>query len=95
MRPLIITYVHNVVRRCCEGNATSVECLSCDNEWRVDDVCVPSGWQSCEECDLCPVQDNEVVVDWSSALMWGTIKKSNSQLLALLNSHARRESVDQ
>ena len=78
MRLLIITYVRNAVPGWCKGNTTSMERISCDNEGLIGDVCLSSECRICEECDLCPVQDIEVAIDWFSAMMWGAIKMSNS-----------------
>ena len=62
MVPLIITYVSHTVPKCCKCNATRLERLPCDNWWLIGDVCPSSGHRSCEEYDLCPVQDIKVVV---------------------------------
>lgn len=81
MIPLIITSVRHAVPRCCKGNVTGLEPLSCDNEWLVGDAHLSNGCQNCEKCDLCPIQDNEVVIDWFCAVMWGgAIKMSNSPI---------------
>ena len=68
------------MRRCCKGNATGLERVYCDNEWLIGDVCLSSECRSYEECDLCPVQDIKVVIDWFSAVMWGAIKMNNSPI---------------
>ena len=77
MRPLIITFARHAVPGCCKSNATGLDRLFYSNEWLIDDVCLSSGWRSCEEYDLCPVQDIEMAVDWSSAVMRGSITMSN------------------
>ena len=76
MRSLIIIYVLHAILGCGNGNVTSLERLYCDNWWLIGDVCLSSGCQNCEECDLCPIQDIEVVIDWFSAMMRGGIKIS-------------------
>ena len=43
MRQLIITYARHAVPGCCRGNVTDLECLSYDNEWLIDDVCLSVG----------------------------------------------------
>ena len=68
----MVTYVRHVVPGCCKANATGLERLSCDNEWLIGDVCLSSECWVCKECDLRPVQDMEVVIDWFSAVMWGS-----------------------
>ena len=95
MIPLIITYVRHAVFTCCKGNAISLERLSCNNEWLIGDVCLSSEYRSCEECDLCPVQDIEVVIDWFSAVIWGAIKMSNSPINGASEFSCPPESVDQ
>ena len=80
MRPLIITRVCHAVPRCCKGNATGLERLSYDIEWLIGDVCLSSGWRSCEAYDLCPVRDIEVVIRWFSAVMWCAIKMITSTI---------------
>ena len=90
MIPLIITYARHAVHRCCKGNATGLDHLSYDNEWLIGDVCLSSECWSFEECDLCNIQDIEVVIDWFSAVVWVAIKMSHS-LVALVNSHVLRK----
>ena len=34
----------------------------------------PLTQQICKASDMYPVQDNAVIVNWSSVVMWGTIK---------------------
>ena len=69
MRRLIVTYVRHAVLRCCKGNATGLERLSCENERLIGDVCVSSGCWICKESDRCPVQDIEVVIYWFSSVI--------------------------
>ena len=95
MRPLIITYVRHGVRRCCKGNATGLEPLACDNEWLIGDVCLSWEWRSCEECDLCLIQDIELVIDWFSAVMWGAMNMSNSPVGGASEISCPPDSVDQ
>ena len=92
MRPLTITHVSRVVPRCCKGNAICLERLSCDNEWLIHDVCLSSECRSCEGCDLCPIQDIEVVIDWFSDV--GAIKMSNSPIGVASAFSCPLESVD-
>lgn len=80
MRQLTIIYVRHAAPGCCKGNGTGLERLSCDNEWLISDVCLSSGCRSCEDYDLCPAQDIEVVIDWLNAVMWGAIRMSNSPI---------------
>ena len=77
-----------------KGNATSLERLSYDNWWLIDDTCLSSGCRICEEYDLCPVQDIEVVVDWFGAVMWCVIRMSNSPNGGASEFACRAESVD-
>ena len=80
MIPLIITYVRHAVLGCYEGNATGLERFSCDHCWLIDGVSLSSVYPSCEEYDLCPVQDIEMVVDWFIVAMWGAIRVCNSSI---------------
>ena len=95
MRPLIIAYFRHAVPGCRNGNTTGLERLACNNEWLISDACLSSEWRSCEECDLCPVQDIEVVIDWFSAVMWGAIKMSNSPVGGASEFSCPPESVDE
>ena len=81
--------------RCCKGNATGLERLSYENELLISDVCLSSGCWTCKECDLCPIQDIEVVIDWFSAVMWGAIKMTNSPVGGAIEFSCPPESVDQ
>ena len=78
MRPLTITYVRHAVPECCKGDATGLERLSSENERLINDFCLSSGCWICNESDMRPVRDIEVVIDWFNAVMWGTIKMSDS-----------------
>ena len=78
MRPFNITYVRHAEVGCCKGNAIGLERLSCENGRFIGDVCLSSGCCICQESDMCPVQDIEVVIDWFSAVMSGDIKMNNS-----------------
>ena len=95
MRPLIITYVRHAVPGCCKGNTTGLEHLSCENERLTDDVCLSSGCWICEESDLCPAQDIEVVICWFSVVMWGTTKMTNLPVGGASELSCPPESVDQ
>ena len=95
MRPLIITYVRYAVPRCCKGNTTGLEHLSCENEPLSSDVCLSSGCWICEESDLSPVQDMKVVIGWLSVVMWGAIKMTNSPVGGASEFSCPPESVDQ
>ena len=81
---------------CYKGNVTGLKCLSCDNGWLICDVCLSNGCQTYKECDLCPVKDVEVVIDWFIAMIWGTVKISSSligsasEFLCKLGSVARQ-----
>ena len=95
MAPLVMTYVHRAVPGCCKGNATSLEHLSCHNQWLIGEACLSSEYRSCEECDLCPVQHIEMFIDWFSAVMWGAIKMSNAPIDGTSEFSFPRESVYQ
>ena len=70
MVSLIITYIRHAVPACCKGNATGPESISCYN-WRlIGDVYPSSGYWSCEEYDLWPVQDIEMVINRSRDRLW-------------------------
>ena len=58
-------------------------------------ICLSSGCQCSEEYDLCPVQDIEVAIYWSSALMRGSITMSNSPIGGASVFSCPPESVDQ
>ena len=75
---------------CCKGNATSLERLSCENELLIGDICLLSEYWICKECDLCPVRDIEVAIDWFRAVMWGAIKLSNSPVVAHVSFQVRQ-----
>ena len=95
MGPLIITEVRHAVPKCCKGNATGLERLSCDNAWLIGGVGLSSEYQSCEECDLCPIQDIEVVIDWFRTAISGAIKMTDSPISAASEFSCPAESVDQ
>ena len=44
---------------------------------------------------MCPVQDIEVVIDWFSAVVWGTIRMCNSPICGTSEFTYPVESVDQ
>ena len=95
MRPLIITYVHHAVPRCCKGNATGLEHLSCENERLTSDACLSSGCWMCKASDMHPVQGTEVVIKWFCVVMWGTIQMTNSPVGGAREFFCPAESVDQ
>ena len=72
-----------------------MEPLPCNNEWLIDDVCLLNGCWIYKECDLCLVEDIEVVIDWFSAMMWGAIKMSNSPIGGTSEFPCLPKSVDQ
>lgn len=72
-----------------------MERLSCDILWLIGDVCLSNGCQSLDKCDMCSIQCIEVVVDWFGAIMWGTIKMSNSTIGGAGESSCSTESVDE
>ena len=51
--------------------------------------------QRCEECDLCPVQDIDLVIYWFSVVMGGAIKMSNSPTGGTNAFSCQPKSVDQ
>ena len=61
----------------------------------IGDVCLSSGCRICEECDLCPVQDIEVVIAWFSVVMWDPIRMSNSPIGGAIEYARPPEFVDQ
>lgn len=71
-----------------------MEPLSYDNERLIDDVCLSSEFWSYEECDLCPVEDIEVIIDWFRVVMWGAIRMGNSPISGPSESACLAESVD-
>ena len=79
---------------CCRGNSTSLEGLSFENERLIDDGCLSSGCWICKKCDLCPVQDVEVVIDWFSVVMWAAIKMTISPVGGASEFPCPLESVD-
>ena len=95
MRPLIITYVRHAVLGSCKGNTTSLEHLSCENDWLIVDVCLSSGCWVWKESHMRPVQDIEVVIDWFSAMIGGDIKMCNSPVSGASEFSCPPESVDQ
>ena len=95
MNPLIITNVRHAVPRCCKGNATCLEHLSCENERLTSDACLSSGCWICKASDMHPVQDTEVVINWFSVVMWSTIKMTNSPVGGASERSCPPEFVDQ
>ena len=81
--------------RCCKGNATGLEHLSCKNEQLIGDVCLSSGCWVCKESDLCPFQDIEMVIGWFSVVMWGAIKMTKWPVGGASEFSCPPESVDQ
>ena len=95
MSPLIITNVRHAVLGCCKVNAIGLEHLSCENEWLTGDVCLSSGFWICNESELCPIQDIEVVIGWFSVVMWGANKMTNLPVGGASEFSCPLESVDQ
>ena len=71
-----------------------IEYLSCINQWLKGDGHPSRGYWSCEDCNLCRVQDIDAVVDWFGAVMWGAIRLSNSPIGGASESSCPAESVD-
>lgn len=94
MISLIMTQVRRVVLGRSKSKATSLERLSCGNWWPIGAVCLSSGYPSCEEYDLCPLQDVEVAIDWFNAVMWGAIRLCNSHVGGASESACLAKSVD-
>ena len=57
-------------------------------------VIYPVGCWIRKECDLGPIQNIEVVIDWFSVAMWGAIKMSNSPVGVASEFSCPPESVD-
>ena len=71
-----------------------MERIYCDNERLICDVCLSNECRSCQECDLCPVLDIEVVVDWFAVVILGAMKASNSPIHGASEFPCPPESVD-
>ena len=95
MISLIITSIRHTATGCYKGNTTSPEGLSADDQWLIGDGCLSSGYRSCEECDLCPVQDAEVVIDWFGTVISVVIRINNSPVGGGSESACPAESVDE
>lgn len=50
--------------------------------------------RSCEECELFPFQDIEVVIDWFSVVMWGSFKINISPIDGASDFSCPLRSVD-
>ena len=74
---IITSSVDHAVPKCSKGNATGTEHLFCDDKSLIVDGCLSSGCWSGRECDQCPVEDIDVVLDWCAAVMWAAIKMSH------------------
>lgn len=69
--------------------------LSCNDQWLIGNGCPSNIHWICEECDQCPVHDNEMLADWFDDVMWGVIRMSNSSIGGTSESACPTESVDE
>lgn len=75
-------------------DATGPERLSCNDQWLIGDWTPAKGYGNCGECGQCPIQDNEIV-DWFGAVLWGVIRMSSSRIGSSSKSTCPPESVDE
>ena len=95
MIQLITTCVHHTVLGFCKDNARGLECLSCQEQWLTGDGCLSSRCWSCGKCGQCPVQDDELVVAWFSAVLRGITRFCNLPIDGASDFACPVESVDE
>ena len=70
--------------RYCKGNATSPKRLSYHGQGLISDGCLSSGCYNCKKYKQRPVQDYEMVTNWSGGVMGVVIKVCFHTLVAIV-----------